>query len=77
MSVKIGVCNCPQIISSVTNAGVTSPVTCSGIADVHEIVSGSEYKSVHTGSIDPNDELSVYAHEHYFGAYYLTNVTLD
>lgn len=72
---KIGTCPCPQILGLEIRDSQRFEVRCPWTANVYEVVSGSEYKSVCSGTNpDTQEETGIY-HEHYFGDYYLVNVT--
>lgn len=71
---KIGTCACPQTTRVRFVDGQREDIMCPVVADVYQVISGSSYKSVCSGTDGEGTEVGPW-HEHWFGPYYLENVT--
>jgi hypothetical protein len=71
---KIGTCPCPQTVRVRFVDGARQDMMCSVVANVYQVTSGSSYKSVCSGTDGEENEVGPW-HEHWFGPYYLSNVT--
>lgn len=75
--VKIGTTPCPVALRVEFSEGARRDTMCPNVANVYQIISGSQYKCICSGSNpDTGDEVGPY-HEQFFGPYYLDLVNLD